>query len=69
MHQLTEVTSGLRVNPVGDLKRNAQPFMVIIGAIWGGLMPKRAIEMKGTLDISVKGMRHVQKMKKVGACE
>jgi len=64
-----EVTRGLQVNPVGDLKKNAQSFMVIIWAIWGSLMTYRAITVISTLGISVKGLCHVQKMKKVGACE
>lgn len=64
-----EVTRGLQVNPVGDLKNNAQSFMVIIWAIWGSLMTCRAVNAERTLGISVKGLCHVEKMKKVGACE
>ena len=63
-----EATFGLHKNQVGDLTRNAQPFMVIID-IRGGLMPYRAVYAERTLALSVKGMCHVQKMKKVGACE
>ena len=66
MHQPKEVTRGLQVNPVGD---HAQPFMVIIGAIWGGLMTCSAVNAQRTLGISVKGLCHVQKMEKVGAFE
>ena len=65
MH-LKEVARGLQVNPVGDLTKTAQPFMVIIGDIWGSLMTCRAFHAWKTLGISVKGLCHVQKMKKVG---
>ena len=69
MHQPKEVTRGLQVNPVGDLTKNAPPFMVIIGHIGGSLMTCRALNAQKKLGISVKGLSHVQKMKKVGACE
>ena len=64
-----EVTRGLQVNPVGKMTESAQPFMAFTGHIWGGLMTCCAINAEETLGISVKGLCHVQKMKKVGACE
>ena len=64
-----ENTRGLQVNLLGDLAKIAQQFMVLIDINWANLVTCRAVYSKGTQDISVKKLCHVQKMKKVGACE
>ena len=65
----TENARGLQVNLVGDLAKIAQQFMVLMDVNRAYLMTCRAVVAKGTLDISVKELCHVQKMKRVGACE